>query len=96
MEVRRRNEKEELRAAMWVQGNFFFARSGSVRATFILHEVHLKSKSSGATRARSLCFIMFWCLYWKVEGAAHKGFLPSLSSTVFAVFFVAAAVIVFL
>ena len=51
MGVRRRNEKEELRAAMWVQGNFFFARIGSVRATFFL------CTSSGATRARSLCFI---------------------------------------
>ena len=45
MGVRRRNEKEELRAAIWVQGNFFFARSASVRATFFsLRVFHLKNK----------------------------------------------------
>ena len=59
MGVRRRNEKEELRAAMWVQGNFFIARSASVRATFFLCAYFiLKTKSSGATRACSLCFIL--------------------------------------
>ena len=59
MGVRQWNEKEELRAAMWFQGNFFFARSGSVRATFFLcTKFILKTKSSGATRARSLCFII--------------------------------------
>ena len=58
MGVRRRNEKEELRAAMWVQRNPFFARSRSVRATYFLcTKFILKTKFSGATRARSLCFI---------------------------------------
>jgi hypothetical protein len=59
MGVRQRNEKEELRAAMRVQGKSFFARSGSVRATnFLCTKFILKTKSSGATRARSLCFIL--------------------------------------
>ena len=40
-------------------GKIFFARSGSVRATYFLcTKFILKTKSSGATRARSLCFIL--------------------------------------
>ena len=75
MGVRRRNEKEELRAAMWVQRNFFFARSGSVRAAFFLcTKFILKTKTSGATRARSLCFIRSRS-FLKEEFNAHRKLL---------------------
>ena len=43
MGVRRRNEKEELRAAMWIQGNFSLHVVRLFALLFSLHEVHLKN-----------------------------------------------------
>ena len=46
MGVRRRKEKEELRAAMWIQGYFFLCTKFiCARYFFSLHDqVHLKNK----------------------------------------------------
>ena len=44
MGVRQLNEKEELRAAMWFQGNFFLHVVDLFALLFSLYKVHLKNK----------------------------------------------------